>query len=78
MKELALQMKLMKHLKNKDDYRVRDYIIYLRAHYPNLYECGVDINLIKLSCKFLRDCGWKLDLGSDHSDRPSKYIRGRY
>lgn len=76
--ESELQTKLIEHLKNKNDYKVRDCIIYLKIHHPNLYECGININLIKLSCKFLKDCGWKLDLGTDHSDKPYKYIRGRY
>ena len=76
MKEI--QMNLIKYLKEKNDYKVRNCIIYLKINYPNLYGCGVDIRLIKIACLFLKECGWKLDLGSDHSDKPSKYIRGRY
>lgn len=75
MKELQLQMKLIKHLNNKDDSRVRDYIIYIRTHYPDLTETCFDMDLLKKACDFLRECGWNLYLKENHNERPSQYIR---
>lgn len=72
--ELALQFKLMKHIKDLNISRIRDYIIYIRVHYPNLDKCNIDTNILKRAIDILRYNGYVLDLQSDHSDNKNLYI----
>ena len=71
--ELSLQFKLIKHLGEKNDLRVRDYIIHIRKEFPNLQDCPVDISLIKKSIDFLREKGWTVDLGAK-VEKPAHWI----
>lgn len=73
-KWLEIHFKLSKHLKNQDDSRVRDYVIYIREHFPNLDDCPIDFKIIKESIDFLKSKGWKIYL-SNNVDRPSQWIR---
>ena len=71
----ALQTKLAGHLLDKDDSRVRDYLIVIRCLWPDLAKCPVDLVVLKKSVEFLRNRGWRLYLQEDHSARVSQYIR---
>ena len=64
-KALSYQMKMLKHLNNKDELRVRDYVKTLKHNYPILDNCPVDVNVIKDCIAFLRVKGWKVDMNKN-------------
>lgn len=64
-KALSYQMKMLKHLKNKDELKIRDYVKTLKHNYPLLDNCPVDVDVIKDCISFLRVKGWKVDMNKN-------------
>lgn len=71
---ITLEMKLMKHLINQNDARVRDYIIAIRVFWPKNSESPISLKIFNNAIYFLESRGWQTHLSEDHSKRIGRYI----
>lgn len=53
-KALSYQIKLQKHLDNKDVDRVRDYLANIITEWPDLSTCPIDGDLLKKAMSYVR------------------------
>lgn len=70
----TLQMRLMKHLIDQNDVRVRVYLLAIRVFWPERSEIPISLNLIKKAISFLESRGWHMHLVDDHSKGIGRYI----
>jgi len=73
---ISLQAKLKKHLELKNQDKIRNYLITIRALYPDFNQCPIDLDLLKEATTFLKENGWELHLGEGHQDNVSLYVQG--
>lgn len=69
-----LQGKLLKHLVNRSQSRLVDYMILIRLKWPVFSECPIDVNVLRLSIDYLMSEGYMINLSDDHDDDVYSYL----